>query len=175
METEILWKTVEQAPRYLVSNTGVIVNRLRVNHPLRPSKRPHGYLNASLRLDDYVSKCFYVHRLVALAFLPNPEGKSDVNHKDGDPSNNHVDNLEWATHRENMEHAFAANGNWLAKAPRRKSAYIATQERGGETLRFESVKAASEHFRKPYTTFAPMVARAARTGWACCGYFWAKE
>lgn len=46
-----------------------------------------------------------VHRLVARAFLPNPQNLRDVNHKDGDKENNRLDNLEWVTHQSNMRHA----------------------------------------------------------------------
>lgn len=65
----------------------------------------NGYLRVGLCRKGFV-KHLRVHRLVAESFLPNPENKPCINHKDGNKLNNHISNLEWCTHKENMRHAF---------------------------------------------------------------------
>jgi len=64
------------------------------------SRKADGYIMTSIN-----NKLKYVHRLVAEKYLPNPHNLSVINHKDGNTSNNHVDNLEWTTKRKNCEHA----------------------------------------------------------------------
>lgn len=64
-----------------------------------------GYLQVGFHKGGNV-KYFLVHRLVAQAFIPNPESKPQVNHIDGDKLNNHMSNLEWCTQSENQNHAY---------------------------------------------------------------------
>lgn len=66
----------------------------------------NGYLGSRFNKDGKY-KQFLVHRIVALAFMHNPENKPCVNHKDGDKANNNVGNLEWCTYLENQTHADA--------------------------------------------------------------------
>lgn len=67
-------------------------------------KQPIGYSTVSATVDGR-QKHFYVHRLLAEAFIDNPENKPQVNHKDGDKGNNDLSNLEWVTASENARHA----------------------------------------------------------------------
>ena len=95
------WRAVEGYPRYEVSNLG----RVRKNGKLTPLHRAgKGYLRTTLQKDGK-QKQDYIHRIVAKAFIPNPENKPTVNHIDGDKDNNRVSNLEWATYLENNLHA----------------------------------------------------------------------
>lgn len=63
------------------------------------------YLVVTAQLEGK-QKHFYVHRLIAEAFIPNPDNKTEVNHIDGNPLNNRLDNLEWCTRSENTQHAY---------------------------------------------------------------------
>ena len=69
------------------------------------SNKTGWYVRVNLRKNKR-SKTFYVHRLVADAFLENTNNHCEVNHIDGNKQNNHVDNLEWCTHSMNIQHAF---------------------------------------------------------------------
>lgn len=107
-EKEEIWKDIKgYEGRYQVSSEGRVKRLERVVNGRNGSKRTlkerilkgsicHGYLLVKLG-DRLVS----AHRLVAEAFIPNPENKSDVNHKGENKTNNHVNNLEWLTHKEN--------------------------------------------------------------------------
>lgn len=71
---------------------------------IKQFKNRNGYYNVRLWRNSKTS-VRYTHRLVAEAFIPNPENKKQVNHKDWDKTNNHAENLEWVTVKENATHA----------------------------------------------------------------------
>jgi len=79
-----------------VTETGGGFLKSRINN--------HGYLVIHLSHKGK-QKNLYIHRLVALSYIPNPENKPQVNHIDGNPLNNKISNLEWCTPKENVHHA----------------------------------------------------------------------
>lgn len=93
-----IWIRLEDIP-YSVSNTGFVRNE-RDGHVSRG-----GNIKRYKALRLYNKSVLYIHRLVAKSFIPNPDNKPQVNHKDGNTHNNHVSNLEWCTHAENMYHS----------------------------------------------------------------------
>ena len=110
-----IWKDIKgYEGLYQVSNLGRVKrtnpgNRVvSADGTLKPTRRQHGYLGVMLYgKGGHATRGFKhcsVHRLVAEAFIPNPNGYAEVNHIDEDKTNNRVDNLEWVTHQQNCVH-----------------------------------------------------------------------
>lgn len=106
-----VWKKIDgYNGLYEVSNTGKVRSWKKRNGGKRknpkiigkPKDSSYGYVAL---YNSEGSKTETVHRIVANHFIPNPENKPCVNHKDGDKTNNCVDNLEWCTYSENINHA----------------------------------------------------------------------
>jgi hypothetical protein len=101
--------------------------------------RRNGYMSVNLTGAGKRSSSFFVHRLLALTFIPNPQGKCCVNHKNGCKLDNSLTNLEWVTYSENNRHALAFG---LRKAPPSKR--ISNHCTGEE---FPSERAAASFYR----------------------------
>jgi len=123
------WKEITGYEGYFeVSNLGNFRSKDRIikykqngtrNYPGKPLKTEtivEGYQRIVL-MKDGIKKRFMCHRIVAQEFIPNPSNKPFVNHIDGNPANNRVENLEWCTQEENEQHAI----NILGKTMRGKT------------------------------------------------------
>lgn len=98
---EEIWKEIKNTNGlYFVSNLG---NVKKGNKSIKKTERKDGYVKVRINYGDVIKHSF-VHRLVALAFIPNPNDLPQVNHIDGDKTNNAVTNLEWCTEKENQKH-----------------------------------------------------------------------
>lgn len=84
---------------YIITEQGEVINK-RNGRKVKPQPNGKGYLRVSI-----AGKLQFVHRLVAEQYVPNPENKPQVNHKDGNKLNNSAENLEWVTNMENRKHA----------------------------------------------------------------------
>ena len=118
------WKKIAEFPNYSVSNMGRVRND-RKNTLMGNSYDSKGYYRVALSKNNK-RHARRVHRLVAMAFIPNPQNKEQVNHLDGNKTNNVVSNLEWCTNQENQDHywEYLDNGNRSKKISKRvKEAY----------------------------------------------------
>lgn len=96
-----------QIGQYTIKKDGTVFSAFS-NRVIKPYKI-RGYLGFSFKIDGK-RKVWYLHRLIATAFIPNPNNKKFVNHKDGNKHNNSIENLEWVTQRENAIHACSVLG-----------------------------------------------------------------
>lgn len=127
-------KPIRGSNRYFVTDAGEVLNSR--GRQLRPHlNQKTGYHQVGLRLRPKESKTYRVHRLVAEAFVPNPDPKrlKEVNHIDGNKQNNQAVNLEWVDKRGNAVHAYQLG-------LRRTKAVAAYAKNGALCATFASVK-----------------------------------
>lgn len=140
------WRPVVECEKeYLVSNYGRVKSLPRNGTlgGIMSQINLSGYQRVILRKNN---KRFNagVHRLVAQAFIPNPENKPTVNHIDGNKLNNHVNNLEWATWQEQLKHSFEHNLRDKQCAIQRGCELI-SRLNTGNIIKFKSCKELSEY------------------------------
>jgi len=145
------WKAIAECNgEYYISDHGQVKSykfgKERILKPNLMGLLGNQYLFVALMINSQKSNR-KLHRLVALAFIPNPENKPQVNHKDGNKLNNCVDNLEWATAKENTQHAWKNGLNEHIRVSRFKPVVdIITGEK------YVSLTQACENIKENYFT-----------------------
>jgi hypothetical protein len=154
------WEYVNNYPNYKISSLGRVksLERLRKigkiyylqkEKILKPDILTTGYFYVNISNNNKAKK-FTIHRLVAQAFIPNPENKPQVNHKDGDKLNNEINNLEWCTASENIKHSFDVLGQKPTLNKHRQKSIVAIKNDLLCVLEFDGIREAARFLNMPY-------------------------
>ena len=114
-------KPIFNYPNYSVTEDGNVFN-IKRNKWLKNTLMTIGYYSTTLRDANNNKKTVYIHRIVAMTYLENPENKATVNHINGIKTDNRIENLEWATYSENSKHAHKMGLNYISKSNREQAA-----------------------------------------------------
>lgn len=146
-----IWKTIDGYNNYKVSNYGNVMN-IKTHKLLNGQNNGKGYLHVMLYDENHNAKCIMIHRLVALAFIPNPNDLPQINHIDENKKNNRVDNLEWVTSEQNINHG-THNKRIGINNPNRKPIY--SIDKDNNILCFESAREASKYYKNQGLVITP--------------------
>ena len=150
------WAIIEERPNYSVSDAGDIRNN-KTGRILKLHLGTSGYMQVML---GRKTAPLYVHRLVAKAFIPNPNNHPQVDHINGDKTDNRVENLRWVSVSENCW-----SFGYKERVENRKKKITATN--GVETLHFNSRDEAAEYFKchKSQIKYGWEYKKGAKKGW----------
>ena len=170
------WKPISKFPNYLISDCGKVKrtehyltkkNGTKVKYPekmMKPTLDSHGYY--FLRLGSEKKGC-WIHRLVAEEFIGFTDERKYVNHKDGNPKNNHVSNLEVCTSGENQKHAYRTGLKQRPSGPnngRYKGTIVATCIETGMQVEFNSRKELADFGFPPASVYACCLGKQKQSG-----------
>ena len=138
---ELEWKTIIEYDKYEVNSLGEIRHKNR-KHILSPRKNSSGYGYVAFNINGQ-RKNFAIHRIVANAFIPNPNGYTEINHKDYNRLNNCVENLEWVSSSQNKQHAYLKVENHIGRGKG-----VNQYDKNGNFIRaFDSVSDAAKEMK----------------------------
>ncbi len=149
MQQQSEWSPVKNYENYYeINEKGEVRSLHKPTYGYIMEQRPDraGYYTVRLNKPNMKSSTQYVHRLIGFAFIENPNNKCCINHIDGKKLNNSINNLEWATHAENMKHAY--NTGLVVTLPGRCRKVI---DKCSGAI-FESIKKAADYYLIPYST-----------------------
>ena len=137
-----MYKTIPDYPDYVAFENGNVYSKRR-HRLMRPSKKKTGYYELAMYNSNGV-KYFSVHRIIAELFIEKPKGAEEVNHINGNKSDNSAKNLEWVTHGNNLKHAYETKLREQDVSPKKVVAISITD---GTRLVFKSIYRAARELK----------------------------
>lgn len=148
------WKEIEGFNNYYISTYGRVYSKINERIISEKYDEQKRYCVVTFRNNDNIKSSISVHRIVAITFIPNTENKQYVNHKDGNKKNNNVTNLEWVTHKENMQHCILTGLRGKTNNQGTKIEYI---DESNNKIEFNTLQEASTHLKLSIPTITKIL------------------